>query len=466
MALASALTSLPTGAVASGRKGLVGFFGVLRLNPAAAVSVVPAATLVIPRNINPGHWPGAMQILDEPRTDRLPPWNYKNRPLNWFWKYFDTTTDRLDEYSRIVVVDGNIGAGKTTVAKQIAKAFDMLYLPEPDSRLIYNNDPPLNFDLRDPVVQRQLHPRNRKYDLDDFYTDPLKRPARAAELQLEFYKLRYHQYAEACLHLLSTGQGVVMDRSIYSDHVFAETLRDHGMMPRRAFNWYQFFRTNTICNFWKPHLTVYLDCPVDVCMQRIKQRGIPSEVNSKFLNEDYLASIEKHYKTSFLPEMEQCGELLLSEYPDYEEEDQLLEEITRLDFSYQIDDPKKFEWWRTQSDAQITEYRMECGDWHYIGKMLDPKGRWRVPELWKEGQLEVEYQKVREELDDPEIPWNYKETYDDRKNWFFDFGRSIRMSFKFLDNVPTPVLGPEYAEVKHPNNPLAHAALSEEKGAV
>ena len=42
---------------------------------------------------------------------------------------FDYTTDRLDEYSRIIVVDGNIGAGKTTVAKTIAKAFDMLYLP-------------------------------------------------------------------------------------------------------------------------------------------------------------------------------------------------------------------------------------------------------------------------------------------------------------------------------------------------
>ena len=55
---------------------------------------------------------------------------------------------------------------------------------------------------------------------------------RAAELQMEFYKLRYHQYAEACLHLLSTGQGVVLDRSIFSDHVFAETLRDHGLMSR------------------------------------------------------------------------------------------------------------------------------------------------------------------------------------------------------------------------------------------
>jgi len=456
--LASALTSLPGGAVASGRNGLAGFFGVVRVNPKAAVSVVPAATLVIPRNRVPGHWPGAMQILHEPRTDRIPPWNYKNRPLNNFWKFFDTTTDRLDEYSRIIVVDGNIGAGKTTIAKEVAKAFDMIYLPEPDSRLIYNNDAPMNFDLRDPVFQAKLHPRNRKYDLEDFYTDPQKRPARAAELQLEFYKLRYHQYAEACLHLLSTGQGVVLDRSIFSDHVFAETLRDHGMISKKPYNWYQFLRKNTICNFWKPHLTIYVDCPVDICMQRIQERGIPAEVNSKFLNEDYLASIERHYKTSFLPEMERSGELRLFEYPDYQEIDDVLEEITRVDFTYEIDDPVKFENWKRLDEELITEYRLECGDHQSIEEWLSPKGLWRVPELWKDGQMELELELAREELDDPSAPVGYK-WHDDSKKMMFDFGRSVRKSFKFLDNIPTPILGPDYAEVKREKNPLAHASV-------
>ena len=56
-----------------------------------------------------------------------------------------------------------------------------------------------------------------------------------------------------------------------------------------------------------------------------------------------MLSLEKHYKTSFLPEMEKYGELVVSEHPDYDEVEQVLEEITRLDFSYEIDDPKKFE---------------------------------------------------------------------------------------------------------------------------
>ena len=41
--------------------------------------------------------------------------------------------------------------------------------------------------------------------------------------------------------------------------------------------------------------------------------------------------------------MEKYGELVVSEHPDYDEVEQVLEEITRLDFSYEIDDPKKFE---------------------------------------------------------------------------------------------------------------------------
>ena len=76
--MALALVSLPGRTVAAGRKGLAGFFGVVRVNPVAAVSAVPAATLIIPRNKDPGHWPGKMEVLNAPRTDRY----YQRRGLN------------------------------------------------------------------------------------------------------------------------------------------------------------------------------------------------------------------------------------------------------------------------------------------------------------------------------------------------------------------------------------------------
>ncbi len=70
MALASALVSRPGATASAGRKGLAGFFGVVRVNPVAAVSAVPAATFIIPRNKDPGHWPGKMEVLAGPRVDR------------------------------------------------------------------------------------------------------------------------------------------------------------------------------------------------------------------------------------------------------------------------------------------------------------------------------------------------------------------------------------------------------------
>lgn len=458
MALASALlASVPGGAVAAGRKGLVGFFGIVRVNPHAAATAVPAVTYVVPRNMSPCHWPGMMQIQTEPRTDRPPPWNYKTRPMNWKWQHIDTTTDRFDEYTRIIVVDGNIGSGKSTVAKEIAKAFDLLYFPEPDSRLIYNGTPPFNYDLRDASVQSKLHPRNRKYDLDDFYQDPNKRPGRAGELQLQFLEMRYRQYNEATLHLLSTGQGVVLDRSIYSDHVFAETLRDQGFMSRKVHNWYKFLSRNVICNHWKPHMTIYLDCPVETCMQRIKDRGIPSEVNCEFLNEDYLATIEKHYKTSFLPEMELSGELVVSEHPDYDDVEELFEEITRRDFTYEIDDPKKFVDWRYQKDSDAMDHRIECGNDDFQQKVFQIPGKWRIGEVWIDGQLEEEKRLVYQSVADRDVPVGYTPGWDSVKTQMFDFGRAQRNKFYYLDNMATPVLGKEYETTDSLNNPLASA---------
>jgi len=456
MALVSALVGMPGGAVGAGKKALVGFFGVVRTNPVAATQVTPSATFVVPRNQHPAHWPGRMQIQTEPRDDRPVPWNYKTRQINHFWKWFDACTDRFDEYSRVIVVDGNIGSGKTTLAKQIAQKFDLLYFPEPDSRMMYSGVPPFNDDFREPEFQSKLHPRIRKYDLEDFYREPNKRPARAAELQNMFYEWRYYQYAEACVHLTNTGQGVVLDRSIFSDHVFADTLFDLGMMNRKCHNWYHFRKAHTIVNFWRPHLCIYLDCPVDVCLKRIKERGNPAEVNSKFLNEEYLETLERHYKTSFLPEMETYGELIVSEHPDYDDIETVLEDITRLDFSYEIDDPKKFEDWRNATDDVVSDYRIECQDPDKTQKWLHPPGLWRVPELWIDGQLDTERQDVYEQNGfNTSI---HMHGFDERVNTTKEMnipGRRFRRHYKYLDNMATPVLGKEFETVELENNPIA-----------
>lgn len=43
---------------------------------------------------------------------------------------------------------------------------------------------------------------------------------------------RFSQYIDALAHVFSTGQGVVLDRSPYSDFVFVEAMFKHGYLSK------------------------------------------------------------------------------------------------------------------------------------------------------------------------------------------------------------------------------------------
>jgi NADH dehydrogenase (ubiquinone) 1 alpha subcomplex subunit 10 len=53
-------------------------------------------------------------------------------------------------------------------------------------------------------------------------------------MQFCLYYLKYMQYVDALAHLLNTGQGVVLERSVYSDSVFADTMFSFGMMNKNG----------------------------------------------------------------------------------------------------------------------------------------------------------------------------------------------------------------------------------------
>ncbi|RZF47673.1 hypothetical protein LSTR_LSTR015874 [Laodelphax striatellus] len=67
---------------------------------------------------------------------------------------------------------------------------------------------------------------------------------------------------------------------------------------------YYFVRRNTLKEFLRPHLVVYLDIPVPVVQERIKKRGHDFEVNGKALTPSFLTSIENAYKKNCLPALE------------------------------------------------------------------------------------------------------------------------------------------------------------------
>lgn len=55
-----------------------------------------------------------------------------------------------------------------------------------------------------------------------------------------------------------------MDRSVYSDIVFVETLYRTNLISKNVHKALHEVRDNTLIELLKPHLVIYLDVPVDV----------------------------------------------------------------------------------------------------------------------------------------------------------------------------------------------------------
>lgn len=185
------------------------------------------------------------------------PFPYKEKEYGIWQSIVDKTTKRLNENSKIICVEGPIAAGKSKFAKELAEELEMLYVPEANMDLIYINS--YGYDMRQ--LDPQLSENCRSYDVKNFCLEP-NNPL-AASYQIRMYMLRYEQYVDALAHLLSTGQGVVLDRSCYSDFVFLEAMHRQGYISKGARSVYHELRQNTINELLKPHLVVYLDLPVD-----------------------------------------------------------------------------------------------------------------------------------------------------------------------------------------------------------
>lgn len=66
-----------------------------------------------------------------PSSPKPAPFPYKEKNYNFFRALFDPTTSRLDDNSKIIVVEGLPTAGKGALAKRLADELDMLYIPSP-----------------------------------------------------------------------------------------------------------------------------------------------------------------------------------------------------------------------------------------------------------------------------------------------------------------------------------------------
>lgn len=161
---------------------------------------------------------------------------------------------------RFVAVEGNIGVGKTTLARRLASTFNY------DTLLESAEDNPF---------------------LERFYQD---RKRNALPTQLYFLFQRSQQFRE-----LRQGDMFsplrVADFLINKDPLFARITLDDD-----EFALYKKVYDQLIIDAPKPDLVVYLQAPVDVLLKRIRQRGVAAEQR---IEHDYLQQLNDAYTQLF-----------------------------------------------------------------------------------------------------------------------------------------------------------------------
>lgn len=159
-----------------------------------------------------------------------------------------------------IAIAGNIGAGKTTLTRLLAKHYQW----EPHFEEVADNP-----------------------YLDDFYNQMERW---SFNLQIYFLNSRYRQILE----IRESGKSIIQDRTIYEDaHIFAPNLHAMGLMTNRDFTNYSslFELMETLVQ--PPDLLIYLRSSIPNLVSQIHKRGREYE-NS--ISIDYLSRLNERYE--------------------------------------------------------------------------------------------------------------------------------------------------------------------------
>ncbi|XP_037017354.2 NADH dehydrogenase [ubiquinone] 1 alpha subcomplex subunit 10, mitochondrial isoform X2 [Artibeus jamaicensis] len=252
----------------------------------------------------------------------------------------ERTTKKLTESSKVITVDGNICSGKSKVAKAIAEKLGMKHFPEAGVHYVDST----TGDGR--LLDLEL---SGNCSLEKFYDNPRSNDGNSYRLQSWLYANRLLQYSDALEHLLSTGQGVVLERSIYSDFVFMEAMYKQGFIRKQCVDHYNEVKKVTICQFLPPHVAVYVDVPVPEIQSQIQKKGDPHEMK---ISSAYLQDIEDAYKKTFLPEMSEKSEVLQYSGREAQDAEKVVEDIQYLKYDKGP--------WLNQDDRTFHHLRMLC----------------------------------------------------------------------------------------------------------
>ena len=159
-----------------------------------------------------------------------------------------------------IAVAGNIGSGKTTLTKMLAKRYGWTPRFEP-----VDNNP----------------------NLDDFYHDMNRW---SFNLQVYFLNKRFKEVVE----ISQSDENIIQDRTIFEDaKIFAPNLHDQGYMSDRDFENYSDLFDLMMSLVKLPQLMIYIRSSIPTLVKHIEKRGRSFE---KSIRIDYLTGLQQRYE--------------------------------------------------------------------------------------------------------------------------------------------------------------------------
>ena len=159
-----------------------------------------------------------------------------------------------------IAVAGNIGAGKTTLTKKLARHYGW---------------------------QAELESVDNNPYLEDFYKDMHQW---SFHLQVYFLNSRFEQIQQ----LRSEKKSIIQDRTIYEDaYIFAKSLYQQGFFKERDYRNYQSLFESMIRYVQPPDLLIYLRSDISTLVKNIEIRGREYE---NLIRIDYLKGLNDHYE--------------------------------------------------------------------------------------------------------------------------------------------------------------------------
>ncbi|MBL3658204.1 deoxynucleoside kinase [Fulvivirga sediminis] len=159
-----------------------------------------------------------------------------------------------------IAICGNIGCGKTTLAKMLSKHYNW---------------------------QAELESVDNNPYLSDFYEDM---PRWAFHLQIYFLNSRFNQIKR----IRRSNKTTIQDRTIYEDaYIFAANLYKSNYLNDRDYQNYLALFESMIEHVQAPDLLIYLKADIPKLVSQIEKRGRDYE---NAIRLDYLKNLNQHYK--------------------------------------------------------------------------------------------------------------------------------------------------------------------------